>query len=288
MRYCFLRYPQGKYKALTLSYDDGVKHDKKLIEIANKHGLCVTLNINSARLSDSDDGDCLSVQTLKELVSTGNHEIAIHGAEHIALGKATPAVGIHEVIECRKTLEQKFGGVIRGMAYADSGIRSVTENTSFDEIETYLKMLGVAYARTLGGDNDNFSIPNDFYAWMPTAHHGNPKVFEYLKKFVSYELPSYIASRTSKLFYLWGHSYEFANENNWELFEKICQTAGGHDDIWYATNIEICDYVRAYHSLQFSIDRTAVYNPTDKEIWFEIDKKLFSIASGQTLAIYML
>ena len=28
MRYRFLRYPQGKIKAVTFSYDDGVRQDK--------------------------------------------------------------------------------------------------------------------------------------------------------------------------------------------------------------------------------------------------------------------
>lgn len=37
----------GKTKVLTLSYDDGVVQDIRLIEIMNKYGLKGTFNINS-------------------------------------------------------------------------------------------------------------------------------------------------------------------------------------------------------------------------------------------------
>ena len=35
----FIQFPKGKKKALTLSYDDGVEQDIRLIEIMKQHGL---------------------------------------------------------------------------------------------------------------------------------------------------------------------------------------------------------------------------------------------------------
>ena len=40
-------YPGGKEKALTFSYDDGVRHDLKLIDIFNRFGMKATFNLNS-------------------------------------------------------------------------------------------------------------------------------------------------------------------------------------------------------------------------------------------------
>ena len=37
---------------------------------------------------------------------------------------------------------------------------------------------------------------------------------------------------------------------------------GGKDDIWYATNIEIVDYLDVFARLQFSADNSFVYNPS--------------------------
>ncbi len=279
MRYRFLRFPEGKEKALTLSYDDGCLHDKRLIEIADQYGIKVTLNINSGMMGGGDQWH-LSAQELKALVSSGGHEIAVHGAEHIALGKATVVNGIREVLVCRQELEKEFGGVIRGMAYADTGIGQMTAGVTLAEIEHYLKELGIAYSRALGGDNCRFEIPEDFYAWMPTAHHQNPELMNWLELFLKEALPEYVAKRMPKLFYLWGHSYEFERNGNWDLFEQFCREAGGHDDVWYATNIAICDYVRAYQALQFSVDNTKVFNPTCQTVWFEVDGQVFCAPAG--------
>ena len=43
---------------------------------------------------------------------------------------------------------------------------------------------------------------------------------------------------------------------------KFAEKMGGREDIWYATNIEIHDYVKAWYQLQFSADGHRVYNPT--------------------------
>ena len=41
---------EGKFKAITFSFDDGVTQDIRLIEILNKYGLKATFNLNSSCL----------------------------------------------------------------------------------------------------------------------------------------------------------------------------------------------------------------------------------------------
>ena len=45
----------GKLKAVTFSFDDGVTQDKRLIEILNKYGLKATFNLNSAILGTNGE-----------------------------------------------------------------------------------------------------------------------------------------------------------------------------------------------------------------------------------------
>lgn len=71
--------------------------------------------------------------------------------------------------------------------------------------------------------------------------------------------------------YVWGHSYEFDNHDNWNVIEDFCAYMGGRDDIWYATNIEIIDYMDAARRLIFSTDCRRVYNPNAISVWLEID-----------------
>ena len=154
-------------------------------------------------------------------------------------------------------------------------------------IKQYLVELDIAYSRTLGGDNNSFMLPDDFYAWMPTAHHNNPKVMEYIDEFLSIDVSTnvYYPKRFPRLLYIWGHSYEFDNNNNLEHIEEICKKLAGNEEIWYATNLEICDYVGAYKRLIYSADNHKVYNPSVLTIWLDVDGELYHIEPGENITI---
>ena len=215
------------------------------------------------------------------------HELATHGALHIAPGKATPVDMIRDTLDCRRSLERITGKIIRGMAYPDSGITQMGNWGSYEQIKNYLIELDIAYARTVGGDNNSFMLPQDFYAWMPTAHHNNPNIMEYIEQFLNLDISpkAYHARRVPRLFYIWGHSYEFDRHNNWQHIEEICQKFANNDELWFATNIEIYDYVQAYKSLRYSADGHMIYNPTLLTIWIDVDGKLYCIKSGETIKI---
>lgn len=286
MRYRFLRYPGGKSKAVTLSYDDGVRQDIRLARIVEKYGIKCTFNINSGMFGETPADRRLSVAEIKEQLLDAGHEVAIHGRLHRAPGMCRPVEVTQEYLSCRMELEKAFGRIIRGMAYPDSGIRNVQCGADYPTVRQILKDLDIAYARTLGSDNDSFRLPEDWYAWMPTARHANPQVLDYAKRFVELDPNGvYISGRYPRLFYLWGHSYEFDTDSNWELLEQICQLLGGHEDIWYATNIEICDYVKAYEALVMSADGTMIYNPTVQKIWMTADGKPYTINPGESITL---
>jgi len=71
------------------------------------------------------------------------------------------------------------------MAYPDSGINTLLNGTTYDMIRNYLAELGIVYARTAGNDNTYFLLPNDWYAWMPTTHHRNPKILNIIDEFIN-------------------------------------------------------------------------------------------------------
>ncbi|MBO5869059.1 MAG: polysaccharide deacetylase, partial [Oscillospiraceae bacterium] len=79
--------------------------------------------------------------------------------------------------------------------------------------------------------------------------------------------------------------YEFDRANNWELLEELCDILGNKEDTWYATCMEIYNYVQAYHALVFSADSTMVYNPTLYKLWIDVDGILYTIDPGQTITI---
>lgn len=290
MRYRFLRFPEGKAKAVTLSYDDGTLEDIRLSDTISKYGLKCTFNLNGGALLGENG---LSVEQIKEYILDRGHEVAIHGEKHCAPGSTRAVEGIRDALNCRIELEKKLGIIIRGMAYPDSGITYFDNGSSYETIKNYLKDLDVVYARSILGDNTDFFLPQDWYNWIPSVHNSNPEIMNIIDKFLSVDMSPEVCQqrrinrsrRGAKLFYMWGHSYEFERTLGWELLEDICRKLAGKDDIWYATNMEIYEYVNAYNSLVFSADSTIVHNPTTKDIWFDVDGVLYKISSEETLTI---
>ena len=287
MRYRFLAFPGGKQKAVTFSYDDGVTQDIRLADMFDKYGVKGTFNINSGRLGLSEDiRPTLTADQIREHILAKGHEVALHGANHVATALASPTLCIGEIYECRKELERVFDTFVRGMAYADSGVKIFANGNNYETVKNILTYSGVAYSRTTSGDNDRFELPQELYAWIPTAHHNNPSLFDWIDKFNSIGYDT-VRAKLNKpaLMYIWGHSYEFDDKNNWERMEEILDKLSGKGDVWYATNIEIVDYMNAYSLLRFNTEETKVYNPTATTVWFVADFKTYKVEPGETIKI---
>ena len=283
MSYLHMRFPGGKTKAVTLSYDDGVAQDMRLAALSERYGVKCTFNINSALVADAPGGGKLTWAQIRDLTERG-HEAAVHGEYHIAPGSVRTLVGLRDALNCRLQMERELGMIVRGMAYPNSGVTRFTGGSDYETVRRYLKDIGVVYARTLGGDNNAFLLPEDWYRWMPTAHHNNPNVLDWAREFAEMNVrEAYIDNRYPRLFYLWGHSYEFDTHGNWDRIEEILSVLGGREDVWYATNIEIYGYTQAFRSLVFSADGTMVYNPTVREVCFETQKGLYTVCPGETV-----
>lgn len=279
----YMRFPGGVSKTLTLSYDDGVEQDIRLVEILDKHGIKCTFNINSGRFAPEGkvypEGKIHRPMTKSQataLYSNSGHEVAVHTYTHPWLETLPKTQVINEVMEDRKALEEQFGGVIRGMAYP--------YGTYNDDVVDVLRDCGILYSRTTVSTN-SFSIPTDWLRLPATCHHKSSQLMELAEKFVT-------AKSDGKpiMFYLWGHSYEFEEKNNWNVIEDFCEYIGGKEDIWYATNGDIFEYIDAYNKLIWSADMSAVKNPTSSVIWFEasrcgVSPKIYTVNPGETISI---
>jgi hypothetical protein len=228
----------------------------------------------------------MTAEQIRHHILDSGHEIAAHGQLHKPAGCYLPVEIIQDTINCRLELESMFQTIVRGMAYACSGITKMHNGNDYATIRQYMQSCGIVYGRTLGGDNDQFMLPEDWMAWMPTTHHENPNALAWAEDFVNMNVQSFRTDRRyPRLFYLWGHSFEFDRNNNWDRLDALCQVLGGKEDTWYATNIEICEYTAAYDALIFSVDNTIVFNPTHQTVWFEAGQKLCKIHPGETLHI---
>ncbi len=275
-----MRFPGGKKKALTLSYDDGVEQDIRLIDIMKANGLKGTFNLNSGLYAKEGtvypEGTVHRRMTEKAVTETyGNSgmEVAVHGLTHPFLEQLPSNLCVAEVVKDRENLERQFHTIVRGMAYPFG--------TYSDEVVEILKQAGIVYARTVISSL-TFKMPTDWLRLEATCHHNYEGLMALAEKFVNGSLRY---DYKPWLFYLWGHSYEFEADNNWDVIEKFAAYTGNRDDIWYATNIEIHDYTEAYQALQFNMDRSLVYNPTATDLYFETESGIFCVKAGEKMEI---
>ncbi len=270
-----MRFPGGKQRAVTLSYDDGVCYDVKLAEIINKKGLKCTFNINTGLFAPDEPGGQwrMSRKEAARFYVNSGHEVALHGLTHPFLERLTPGEITYEVLKDRENIEEMTGAPVRGMAYP--------YGTYSNTVVSVLESCGIAYSRTVES-TENFDVETDWLRLKPTCHHSNPKLMSLCDEFFAERRPW---DQKPLVFYLWGHSFEFNDNNNWEILERFCERAGGRNDVWYATNIEIYDYVRAYNSLSFTLNGKVCKNPSAADVYFSADGKDYCVKGGETVTL---
>ena len=262
-----LLFPGFTNKCLTFSYDDGVLTDPRLAQILKKHGLKATFNVNSKKLSDENLEFRLSQKEAVETFCDQSFEVAVHGCNHLDLTKLSDKEIIEEIGEDKKLLSQIFSRQIKGMAYSYGAYD--------DRVVKVVKDCGIKYARTVENSFD-FSLPEDWLRLKPTCHHDSEKLFSLAEEFLT-------ENAKPKLFYIWGHSYEFKDNDNWDRIEKFAKKMGNREDIWYATNIEVYSYCKAFEDLQIVDGK--IYNPTSTDLYVNYNGNKILLKGGKVVKI---
>ncbi|NTW24436.1 MAG: polysaccharide deacetylase family protein [Lentimicrobium sp.] len=270
-------FPQGKSKALILSFDDGMVADRKLVKLMNDYGLVGTFHLNSNKLGTKD---YLTKEEIKNLYK--GHEVSGHTLNHPNLTSLSKIDVIYEVLEDRKELERLTAFPVRGMSYPFG-------NTN-DFVVEAISGLGIEYARTVG-DTYNFSMPVDFLIWQPTIHlfgktnyipNDTANDSRELAQF--YQLTTdFLKANSVALFYVWGHSWEYEGPGNkWAEVETFFEIILKNPDIYYTTQIGLVDYINAFKNLKFSTDKTMVTNLSSMDVFVKINGKVHAIEAGRT------
>lgn len=219
----------GKRKAVTFSYDDGVEQDKRLVELFNRYGLKATFNLNSGIQTGASFWESgktvirrMNIKGITDLYK--GHEIAVHTLTHANLGQCSEETIYNEIWQDKCNLERLFETEIHGMAYP-YGVYN-------EAIIKAAKTCGIRYARTVEATGD-YSISTDLLRLKATGHHNDANLLELAKRFVKEE------TDTPIMFYVWGHSYEFDLKDNWAYMEELCSILAGHDEIFYGTNSQV-------------------------------------------------
>ncbi len=236
-------YPGKTRKIVTFSYDDGPKNDKRLVPLFNQYNLKATFHLNALK------GDGAEERKLY-----AGHEISCHTLLHGYPTEMPDISLVNEVLKNRRQLESAANYPVVGMSYPFGNYNARTVEVMRD--------CGIVYSRTTKSTH-SFGIPSDFMVWNPTCHHNDASADG--EKFLKTLDSPFI----SPLLYIWGHSYEFDTEEKWEAFEEVCKKLANNPKIWYATNIEIYNYVQAQKRLVISEDERMIYNPSALTVYIK-------------------
>lgn len=281
-----MAWPQGRIKAFTMTYDDGNDCDIRLVEIMRKYGVKGTFNINSGSCPPApkeNTGKQWHRMTMQEAVELygDDMELAVHGYSHPFLPDMPTPQAVREILDDRRELERASGKIIRGCAYPFGRTN--------DDVCKILKLSGIAYSRITGSTGKVLLLPDDPYRWKTSCKHTDANLMDVARALV--EDPAKRGVHQPLLMSVWGHSYEFVRDDNWNVIEELLDYVGNRDDIWYCTNIELFDYVAAYKELVFDMEQTKVYNPSAMDVWVRCRVKepkqvvFVKVPSGETVEL---
>lgn len=229
-------------KYFTMSYDDGVEQDKKMLEILESFGLnCVTFNINSGLFGERHvaGGDNRPRNGFYSVAH--NHfripedeiaqvyarvEVAAHGLLHLRMQDQPYAELETEILQDRKNLQDILGKPVEGFVFA--------YGVACDAAHEIIRNAGFRYTRGVH-ETRSWKVPSDFLRLQPTCWHVDPETMPMLDRFVQEE------TEEDRLFYIWGHGYELDYNlptASYEYFKRILDKVAGRDDIICCSNAQ--------------------------------------------------
>lgn len=273
------RFPGFRFKTLTFSYDDGIAGDIRLVDIFRKNGLKATFNINGGSFNwgGTEDHRRLTADEVRALYRPAGMELAMHGFTHPFLERIPTAAAMSEIIRDRAALEDLTGEILCGFAYP--------YGTYNDDVVSLLREAGIVYARTVA-QTEGFDMPTDWLRLKSTCYHGNPRLMELGEKFLALkENTTNRAYTKMQMCYVWGHSYEFGDWGKWQMIEDFAAMMAGHDDIWYATNMEIYRYMEAISLIRSDVEGRIYCNPTHIDVYAYAGGKSVVLHGGETVRL---
>lgn len=258
-------YPEGRWKALVMSYDDGHVQDRGLVDVFNRHGIKGTFHLNSGWF---DQNTFVTAAEIPNLYA--GHEVSIHTVDHPDLTTVGDGTVEWEVGHCRYVIGGLVGHEVNSMSYPfgtyDRRVIGLTAGQGVTSSRSVLRAPMLDY------------FPAHYLKWHPTCHHADADWFA-----------DQFLARTEErlaLLFIWGHSYEldqtYAN-NSWAYMEALAAKLGDRGDTWYCGQGELRDYLVALQGATLTSNR--VSNPSGiTTVWAKLADRVVLVRPGRTLA----
>lgn len=264
-------YPQGKKKAFSITYDDGVIQDIRFVLLMNKYGMKGTFNLNSRLMEQEFEWRHDSGRIIKRLSPAvarylyEGHEVASHSLSHPDMRWLSEEQIMYELGHDKWLLEQLFEREICGFA--------LPFDYYSDTIAACAERLGFEYSRC-SEETYSYSPPEDYYHWAAGTYHVMPGFRGFAEGFFHTE-------EELALCQIVGHSYDLDVGDMWESMEELLRRVAGDEDVISMTNIELVRYLKAMRTAEIS--EKYIRNTSGQTLWFEVDGRVISLGPGEEI-----
>lgn len=229
-------------KYFTLSFDDGITQDLRIMEICRKYGFTgITFNINSGLCGANWDwvGEAIGAPgtphqrfTKKELMGGvyDGFDVAVHTLNHPSMKAYDDNLAkLKKEINADARNIYRYTGIYPlGMAWP-GGDTEYTDKT----IELVAKHTDMGFARAVTSTYD-FRLPEYFLKWQPTCSVIDRDVLKYAEDFLNAECTE------DMLFYVWGHGYELDAFDKYDTLEQLIKKMTEDENVVCVSNSEFC------------------------------------------------
>ncbi len=252
-------YPNGKWKAFNITYDDGVMQDLRFVELMNRYGLKGTFNLNSELMKirfawthpNGMEVKRLDADTVRWLYR--GHEIASHTRTHPYMHDLSEEEVLDQLGRDKHDLEEMLGVEVAGFA--------VPFDYYSPMIADCARRCGFEYAR-MSEFSLRYTPCQDYWFWQTGFYHIEPGLMGFVDGFLDTEEELAVCQ-------IVGHSYDLDAEELWGAVEEILRKVSQDNSVWSCTNLELVRYLKAMDKAE--IDGDVIHNPSDLELWFEVD-----------------
>ena len=264
-------YPGGRAKAFSLSYDDGVEQDVRLVELLNRYGLTGTFNLNSQLMLEQfqwihESG--MPVRRLSVDAAQGlydGHEIASHSLTHPYLHTLPEQEVMRQLGEDKRQLERLFDRQVQGFALPFTDYN--------DMIACCARKCGFEYVR-ISEESGNYDPFQPKLYRRAGIFHLRPELKAFVKGFLE-------TNRELALCQIVGHSYDLDVADLWPDMEEIFCAVSRNPQVVCLTNLELVRYLEAMEHAQIS--EHEIINPTDTELWLCVGERVLTVAPGERI-----
>lgn len=264
-------YPGGKRKAFSLSYDDGVEQDVRLVELLNHYGLRGTFNLNSQLMLEQfawthESGMVvrrMPVEQARELYQ--GHEIASHSLTHPYLHTLPESEVMRQLGEDKRQLEELFNRPVAGFALPFTDYS--------DTIARCAQRCGFEYVR-ISEESGDFNPIQPRFSRRAGMFHLNPGLGRFVEEFLRTDCELALCQ-------IVGHSYDLDAADMWQTMEEIFSAVSRNPEVACLTNLELVRYLDAME--QAVVTEDGLYNPADIPLWFRLGEQVLTVCPEERI-----